>query len=41
VVQRVLVTSGASGIGKEIARTFAANGAKVLVSTSFWAFTAA
>jgi len=30
--QRVLVTAGASGIGREIARTFAANGAKVFVS---------
>jgi NAD(P)-dependent dehydrogenase (short-subunit alcohol dehydrogenase family) len=30
--QRVLVTAGASGIGREIARAFAANGAKVLVS---------
>jgi NAD(P)-dependent dehydrogenase (short-subunit alcohol dehydrogenase family) len=30
--QRVLVTAGASGIGREIARSFAANGAKVFVS---------
>ncbi len=30
--QRVLVTAGASGIGREIARAFAANGAKVFVS---------
>ena len=30
--QRVLVTAGASGIGREIARTFAANSAKVFVS---------
>jgi NAD(P)-dependent dehydrogenase (short-subunit alcohol dehydrogenase family) len=30
--QGVLVTAGASGIGREIARTFAANGAKVFVS---------
>lgn len=29
--QRVLVTAGASGIGREIARAFAANGAKVFV----------
>jgi NAD(P)-dependent dehydrogenase (short-subunit alcohol dehydrogenase family) len=29
--QRVLVTAGASGIGREIARTFAANGAQVFV----------
>ena len=29
--QRVLITAGASGIGKEIARTFAANDAKVCV----------
>jgi NAD(P)-dependent dehydrogenase (short-subunit alcohol dehydrogenase family) len=29
--QRVLITAGASGIGKEIARTFAANGATVCV----------
>jgi NAD(P)-dependent dehydrogenase (short-subunit alcohol dehydrogenase family) len=31
MVQRVLVTAGASGIGREIARAFAANGAKVFV----------
>jgi len=31
MVQRVLVTAGASGIGREIARTFAANGAAVFV----------
>ena len=30
--QRVLVTAGASGIGREITRAFAANGAKVFVS---------
>jgi NAD(P)-dependent dehydrogenase (short-subunit alcohol dehydrogenase family) len=30
--QRVLVTAGASGIGREIARAFAANGGKVFVS---------
>lgn len=30
--QRVLVTAGASDIGREIARAFAANGAKVFVS---------
>jgi NAD(P)-dependent dehydrogenase (short-subunit alcohol dehydrogenase family) len=29
--QRVLVTAGAAGIGREIARAFAANGAKVFV----------
>src|SRR5262245_24395818 len=29
--QRVLVTAGASGIGREIARAFRANGAKVFV----------
>lgn len=29
--QRVLITAGASGIGREIARAFAANGAKVFV----------
>jgi NAD(P)-dependent dehydrogenase (short-subunit alcohol dehydrogenase family) len=31
MVQRVLVTAGASGIGREFARAFAANGAKVFV----------
>ncbi|MCO5099362.1 MAG: SDR family oxidoreductase [Burkholderiaceae bacterium] len=31
MVQRVLVTAGASGIGREIARAFAAGGAKVFV----------
>jgi len=31
MVQRVLVTAGASGIGREIARAFAANGASVFV----------
>jgi NAD(P)-dependent dehydrogenase (short-subunit alcohol dehydrogenase family) len=31
MVQRVLVTAGASGIGREIARAFVANGAKVFV----------
>lgn len=31
MAQRVLVTAGASGIGREIARTFAANGAAVFV----------
>ena len=31
MAQRVLVTAGASGIGKEIAMAFAANGAKVCV----------
>jgi NAD(P)-dependent dehydrogenase (short-subunit alcohol dehydrogenase family) len=31
MTQRVLVTAGASGIGREIARAFAANGAKVFV----------
>jgi NAD(P)-dependent dehydrogenase (short-subunit alcohol dehydrogenase family) len=31
MAQRVLITAGASGIGKEIARTFAANGATVCV----------
>jgi len=30
--QRVLVTAGASGIGREFVRSFAANGAKVFVS---------
>jgi hypothetical protein len=29
--QRVLITAGASGIGREMARAFAANGAKVFV----------
>ena len=29
--QRVLITAGAGGIGREIARAFAANGAKVFV----------
>jgi NAD(P)-dependent dehydrogenase (short-subunit alcohol dehydrogenase family) len=29
--QRVIVTAGAAGIGREIARAFAANGAKVFV----------
>ncbi len=29
--QRVLITAGAAGIGREFARTFAANGAKVFV----------
>jgi NAD(P)-dependent dehydrogenase (short-subunit alcohol dehydrogenase family) len=29
--QRVLVTAGASGIGLEIARAFAAQGAKIFV----------
>ena len=29
--QRVLVTAGAAGIGREIARAFATNGAKVFV----------
>jgi len=29
--QRVLVTAGAAGIGREIARAFEANGAKVFV----------
>jgi NAD(P)-dependent dehydrogenase (short-subunit alcohol dehydrogenase family) len=29
--QRVLITAGASGIGREIARAFAGNGAKVFV----------
>lgn len=32
MTQRVLITAGASGIGREIARAFAANGAKVFVS---------
>jgi len=32
MTQRVLVTAGASGIGKEIARAFAANGAVVFVT---------
>jgi NAD(P)-dependent dehydrogenase (short-subunit alcohol dehydrogenase family) len=31
MAQRVLVTAGASGIGKEIARAFVAAGAKVCV----------
>jgi NAD(P)-dependent dehydrogenase (short-subunit alcohol dehydrogenase family) len=31
MVQRVLVTAGAAGIGREFARAFAANGAKVFV----------
>jgi NAD(P)-dependent dehydrogenase (short-subunit alcohol dehydrogenase family) len=31
MAQRVLVTAGASGIGKEVANAFAANGAKVCV----------
>ena len=30
MTQRVLVTAGASGIGRAIARAFAASGAKVL-----------
>jgi NAD(P)-dependent dehydrogenase (short-subunit alcohol dehydrogenase family) len=30
--QRALVTAGASGISREIARAFASNGAKVFVS---------
>src|SRR5690348_967572 len=30
-MQRVLITAGAAGIGREIARAFAANGAKVFV----------
>ena len=29
--QRVLITAGAAGIGREFARAFAANGAKVFV----------
>jgi NAD(P)-dependent dehydrogenase (short-subunit alcohol dehydrogenase family) len=32
MTQRVLVTAGAAGIGREIVRAFAANGAKVFVS---------
>ena len=32
MTQRVLVTAGASGIGREIARAFVANGGKVFVS---------
>ena len=31
MVQRVLITAGAAGIGREFARAFAANGAKVFV----------
>ena len=31
MTQRILVTAGASGIGREIAKAFAANGAKVFV----------
>jgi NAD(P)-dependent dehydrogenase (short-subunit alcohol dehydrogenase family) len=31
VAQRVFVTAGASGIGREIVRAFGANGAKVFV----------
>ena len=31
MAQRVLITAGASGIGKEVARTFVANGATVCV----------
>jgi NAD(P)-dependent dehydrogenase (short-subunit alcohol dehydrogenase family) len=31
MAQRVLITAGASGIGREIARAFAANGARVFV----------
>ena len=31
MAQRVLVTAGASGIGREIAKAFADNGAKVCV----------
>ena len=31
MVQRVLVTAGASGIGREIVRAFTANGAEVFV----------
>jgi NAD(P)-dependent dehydrogenase (short-subunit alcohol dehydrogenase family) len=31
MTQRVLITAGASGIGREIARAFAANGARVFV----------
>ena len=31
MAQRVLVTAGASGIGREIVRAFAANGASVFV----------
>ena len=30
-MQRVLITAGAAGIGREFARAFAANGAKVFV----------
>ena len=31
MAQRVLITAGASGIGREMARAFVANGAKVFV----------
>src|SRR6185503_17115181 len=31
MVQRVLITAGAAGIGREFARAFSANGAKVFV----------
>jgi len=30
-MQRVLITAGAAGIGREFARAFAANGAKVFI----------